>query len=182
MATESNVLALGAACPDFSLPSVDGKQYTLQDFSKSRGLLVAFICNHCPYVKAIENRLIDLAKAFSNAELQVIGICSNDASLYPEDAPLELLRRWQQKNYGFPYLVDEGQEVARAFVAACTPDLYLYDQERKLYYLGRLDDNWKDATRVKSHDLRAAVDGLMRGEPPLKEQINAIGCSIKWKG
>jgi len=181
MAIESHVLALGAACPDFSLPSVDGKKYALKDFAKSKGLLVAFICNHCPYVKAVEDRLLAIAKAFSEADLQVVGICSNDAGLYPEDAPLELLRRWEQKQYGFPYLVDEAQDVARAFDAACTPDLYLYDHNRKLYYHGRIDDNWKDASQVHNHEMKEAIKALLRGDAPPKNQMNTIGCSIKWK-
>lgn len=182
MATESQNIALGSPCPPFTLPSVDGKNYSLSDFAKSKGLLVAFICNHCPYVKAIEDRLIALSKAFMVEDIQVVGICSNDAAAYPEDAPEALLKRWEQKDYGFPYLVDESQEVAKAFGAACTPDLYLYDQNRTLYYHGRLDDNWKDASSVAREDLKNAMMALVRGELAPSNQKSAIGCSIKWKG
>lgn len=181
MAIESHVLALGADCPDFLLPSVDGKKFALRDFADSKGLLVAFICNHCPYVKAIEDRLLALARAFDTADLQVVGICSNDANSYPEDAPMELLRRWEQKQYGFPYLVDESQTVARDFDAVCTPDLYLYDQDRRLYYHGRLDDNWKDPAQVHRHEMKEAIDALLRGDAPFVNQVPSMGCSIKWK-
>lgn len=181
MAIESKKIALGSPCPSFSLRSVDNRRYSLSDFVPSKGLLVAFICNHCPYVKAIEDRLIALAKSFPVQDLQVVGICSNDPVGYPEDAPEELLRRWKQKNYGFPYLVDEDQRVALAFGAACTPDLFLYDQNRKLYYHGRLDDNWKDPSRVTKEELKEAIQSLVKGDPAPQEQINAIGCSIKWK-
>jgi peroxiredoxin len=181
MALQSHALSLGSKCPKFSLPSVDGKQYSLGDFASSKGLLIAFICNHCPYVKAVEDRLIALARAFPKDQLQMVGICSNDADSYPEDAPAELLRRWQAKNYGFPYLVDEAQEVARAFDAACTPDLYLYDEKRTLYYHGRIDDNWKDPSAVTKEELKEAIKALVRGDPAPMPQLNTIGCSIKWK-
>lgn len=181
MATESNKMSLGSECPSFSLRSVDERAYTLDDFSESKGLLVAFICNHCPYVKAIEGRLIALSKTYSKNDVQVVAICSNDSTNYPEDAPLELLRRWREKDYGFPYLVDDSQIVAKSFDAACTPDLFLYDAERKLYYHGRLDDNWKEPSQVKIHDMKIAIDALLKGEPAPAIQIPALGCSIKWK-
>lgn len=181
MAIASHEIPLGTLCPEFSLPSVDGKLYAKTDFAKSKGLLVAFICNHCPYVKAIEDRLVAIAHAFDVSDLQVVGVCSNDAVEYPEDAPLELLRRWREKDYGFPYLIDEEQDVARAFKAACTPDLYLYDQDRRLYYHGRIDDNWKDESQVTKDEMRNAIQMLLRGERPPADQVNTIGCSIKWK-
>jgi peroxiredoxin len=181
MAITSNELPLGSLCPDFSLPSVDGKHYARDDFGKSKGLLIAFICNHCPYVKVVEDRLIALAKAFSETELQMVAICSNDASEYPEDAPAELFERWKHKDYGFPYLVDEEQRVAIAFKAACTPDIFLYDQARKLYYHGRIDDNWKDASKVTKEELKEAIQSLVRGEAAPTTQVNTIGCSIKWR-
>jgi hypothetical protein len=132
-------------------------------------------------VKAVEDRLLALAHAFPVADLQTVAICANDPEAYPEDAPAALLERWRAKNYGFPYLVDENQEVAKAFDAACTPDLYLYDQKRRLYYHGRLDDNWKDAAEVTKEDLKDAVRALLAGKEPPSSQINTIGCSIKWK-
>jgi peroxiredoxin len=181
MAIESKALPIGSACPNFSLPSVEGKRYARDDFAKSKGLLVAFICNHCPYVKAVEERFLAIAHAFSAHDLQVVAICSNDAIEYPEDAPAQLLKKWKQKNFGFPYLVDEAQDVARMFKAACTPDLYLYDQGRKLYYHGRIDDNWKDASKATTEDLKDAIIALLHDAPPPAPQFNSIGCSIKWK-
>jgi len=181
MPIQSHPIQLGTPCPDFSLPSVDGNHFSRDDFAQSKALLVAFICSHCPYVKAIEERLLVLAQSFSPSELQVVGICSNDASEYPEDSPEQLLIHWRDKNFDFPYLIDESQAVARAFKAACTPDLYLYDAGRKLYYHGRLDDNWKEPLLVTREELAEAVEGILQGEPAPQDQMNAIGCSIKWK-
>jgi peroxiredoxin len=164
MALTSNELAIGTPCPSFTLPSVDGKTYSLSDFSNNRALLVAFICNHCPYVRAIEDDLI----ALKIEGLQVVAICSNDASKYPEDAPEALLKRWHEKNYGFPYLIDATQEVAKKFDAVCTPDLFVYDSDRKLYYHGRLQE------------LASAVQDLLAGKPAPVNQQHSIGCSIKW--
>lgn len=164
MALTSNEIALGTPCPSFTLPSVDGNVYSLSDFDIKPALLVAFICNHCPYVKAIEDDLLNL-----NIDgLQVVAICSNDPVRYPEDAPEALLQRWQEKGYGFPYLIDQSQEVAKAFGAACTPDLFVYDHSRQLYYHGRIQK------------LPAAVEDLLAGRPAPNSQIQSIGCSIKW--
>jgi len=181
MAITSYDIGLGKSCPSFFLASVDGKNYDLDAFENATGLLIAFICNHCPYVQAIEDRLLSLAHAYAPKGIQTVAICSNDWKSYPEDAPKELLERWKKKSYGFPYLIDEVQTVAKAFDAACTPDLYLYDQSRKLFYHGRLDDNWKDAAKVKHQDLKASMDALLAGKEPLKVQHPTIGCSIKWK-
>ncbi len=164
MALTSHELALGTPCPPFTLQSVDGKTYSLQDFAQSKALMVAFICSHCPYVRAIEDDLL----ALKLDGLQIIAICSNDASKYPEDAPEALLKRWREKNYGFPYLVDSTQEVAKKFDAVCTPDLFVYDSNRKLYYHGR----WQE--------LESAVKDLLAGKPAPKNQQHSIGCSIKW--
>ena len=181
MAISSYDLGIGKDCPSFYLPSVDKKNYDLNSFSKSKGLLVAFICNHCPYVQAIEDRLLTLARTYALEKIQTIAICSNDWHSYPEDTPENLHKRWQGKAYGFPYLLDETQEAARAFKAACTPDLYLYDGARKLFYHGRLDDNWKDQTQVKNQDLKEAINSLLAGKNPPSLQHPTIGCSIKWK-
>lgn len=179
--TYSNEPKLGESCPEFSLPSVDGKQYALKDFGNSSGLLVAFICKHCPYVVAIEDRLLALANRFDTKNLQVVAICSNDSYDYPEDSPESLCNHAKEKGYSFPYLVDESQEVAHAFGAVCTPDLFLYDSNRKLYYHGQLDDNWKDESAVESQDLKNAVSEMLSGNPPPEEQKPSMGCSIKWK-
>lgn len=181
MAITSEKLEIGSACPDFELDSVDNKKYRLSDFKQSKGLLVAFICRHCPYVLAIEDRLLQLAHSYEVAQLQTVAICSNDAVQFPEDGPKSLLQRWQEKNYQFPYLVDEDQMVAKEFDAACTPDLYLYDQNRRLFYHGRLDDNWKEPAKVTSYDLKQAVDALLSDQDPPENQKPTMGCSIKWK-
>lgn len=178
---ESTQQEIGTSIPGFSLKSVDGKEYTNDSFNESQALLMAFICNHCPYVQAIEDRLLALAKAYSVQNLQVVGICSNDPAHYPDDAPEQLLKRWREKDYGFPYLFDETQEVAKDFDAVCTPDLFLYDQNRELYYHGRLDDNWKEPSQVKHQELKEAVDQLLAGDLPPKVQHPAMGCSIKWR-
>jgi peroxiredoxin len=181
MPIQARQLEIGKPCPPFSLPSVDGRRYELASFDKSQALLVAFICNHCPYVLAIEDRLLQIARSFSVEELQTVAICSNDWAQYPEDAPDKLLERSLRKEFGFPYLIDENQAVAHRFDAVCTPDLFLYDHERKLFYHGRIDDSWKDASKATSNEMHYAIELLLAGEDPPLEQHPTIGCSIKWK-
>lgn len=166
--TANESIELGTACPNFRLESVDSKTYTLSDFSKSKALLVAFICNHCPYVMKIEDQLLALARNNSIEDLQLIGICSNDPERYLEDSPANLLKRWREKNYGFPYLLDTTQMIAKDFNAVCTPDLFLYDSKRRLYYHGCIEG------------MQNAVDNLIVGTKPSKNQKASIGCSIKW--
>lgn len=179
--TYSPAGTLGAPCPDFALPSVDGKTVSLADFAKAPVLVVMFICNHCPYVKAIEDRLLTLTRDLSPRGAAFLAICSNDSVDYPEDAPGELFTRWREKNYGFPYLIDNEQTVARAFAAVCTPDLFVYDHHRKLCYRGRLDDSWRDPQRVTRQELRIALEQILAGQPVLAPQNPAMGCSIKYK-
>jgi peroxiredoxin len=138
---------LGKKCPDFRLHSVDGEIFSLDDFSGAKILVFFFICNHCPYVKAVEDRLIHLGQTYPPKQVAFIAICSNEPSEHPEDAPAELLKRWHEKSYPFPYLVDDTQKVARAFGAVCTPDIFVYDGNRKLSYRGRLE---KCGPRAKS--------------------------------
>jgi peroxiredoxin len=172
---------LGSPCPDFKLPSVDGKSYALGDFAGSKVLVIAFICNHCPYVKAIEDRLLTLPRGYKAGDFQLVAICSNDPSDYPEDSPAELHRRWREKSYSFPYLIDESQAVARSFGAVCTPDFYVYGPDRRLAYRGRLDDSWKNAAQVRRQELKDAVDALVAGKSLNSPQNPSMGCSIKWK-
>lgn len=172
---------LGKKCPPFRLHSVDGGIFCLDDFSGAKVFVVFFICNHCPYVKAVEDRLIQLGKEYGPKEVAFAAICSNDPTEYPEDAPAELLKRWHEKSYPFPYLVDDTQKAAKNFGAVCTPDIYVYDQKRKLSYRGRLDDSWKNPDRVQKRELKMAIDTLLRDEAPSAEQIPTMGCSIKWK-
>jgi peroxiredoxin len=181
VAIQSDLVQIGLPCPSFDLPAVDGAERSLSSYSGSEALLVAFICAHCPYVQAIEQRLIDLPKLFKKEELALVGICSNDSKDYPQDAPKALYERWKSKGYTFDYLVDESQAVARAFGAVCTPDFFLYDSGRSLYYRGRMDDNWKQPDAVRTHDLADAIRALLAGKPAPKTQIPSMGCSIKWR-
>lgn len=178
--TSENV-EVGTPAPDFSLPSVDGKTFRLADFKDAKALVVMFICNHCPYVVAVEDRIIELNRDYRDKGVQLVGICSNDPTDYPDDAPGRLLKRWQDKSYGFPYLVDASQDVAKAYGAVCTPDIYVFDGDRKLAYHGRIDDNWKEPGKVIRRELRAALDALLSGGRPDPAQNPSMGCSIKWK-
>ena len=181
MAVETPPPELGAPCPDFHLPAVDGKSYARADFAARPVLVVMFICNHCPYVKAVEGRLIALHREFEGKGVQLVAICSNDAETYPDDAFDKLAARWREKEYGFPYLHDEAQDVARAFGAVCTPDIFVYDRDRRLAYRGRIDDSWKDETRVVRRELAEALEALVAGGKPAPEQWLSMGCSIKWR-
>jgi peroxiredoxin len=181
MAVESTAARTGTGCPDFDLPAVDGKRYRRDDFAAAPVLAVMFICNHCPYVKAVEDRLIALAREYGPRGVQLVGVCSNDAVSYPDDAFDKLAERWRSKGYGFPYLHDESQAVARAFDAVCTPDIFVYDKERRLAYRGRIDDSWKDPARVTRRELAEAFDALLAGRAPSGDQKPTLGCSIKWK-
>ena len=181
MAVETPPPELGAACPDFRLPAVDGKTYARDDFRDKPVLVVMFICNHCPYVKAVEDRIIGLARELEARGVQFVGVCANDAAHYPDDAFEKLAERWRDRSYGFPYLHDEAQDVARAFGAVCTPDIFVYDRERRLAYRGRIDDSWKDEGRVTRRELAAAIEALVAGKRPSPEQRPSMGCSIKWK-
>ena len=181
MAVETPPPELGAACPDFHLPAVDGKSYARDAFRDNPVLVVMFICNHCPYVKAVEDRLVRLAREFAPRGVQFVAVCSNDAESYPDDAFDKLGARWREKGYGFPYLHDEAQDVARAFGAVCTPDIFVYDRERRLAYRGRIDDSWKDESQVKRRELAAALEALAAGGKPSPDQRPSMGCSIKWR-
>jgi cytochrome oxidase Cu insertion factor (SCO1/SenC/PrrC family) len=170
---------LGSPMPDFDLPAVDAKRLKSAQLT-TRPTVIMFICGHCPYVLAIEQRLIDLAHAFQD-RVHFVGICSNDWRDHPEDTPEALLRRWQDKRYGFPYLLDATQAVAQAFGAVCTPDIFVYDAQQKLCYRGRLDDAWKNPSAVRRQDLKLALEQLLSNRMPAAEQIPSMGCSIKWR-
>lgn len=171
---------LGSPCPDFKLPAMDGKTYQLKDFMNGSPLVVMFICNHCPYVKAIEDRLIQLGQDLKKEDINVIGICSNDEKGYPEDSFENLKKSFFEKKYSFVYLHDKTQKVAQAFGAVCTPDFFIFDQHQKLAYRGRLDDAWKDPQAVTKRDLYEAAMKLKTENKIPKEQISSMGCSIKW--
>lgn len=176
----SEKIILGSKAPSFNLPSVDGQRYSLSAF-QNQILAVMFICNHCPYVKAIEDRILRLVRDFEKRGVAFVGICSNDAENYPDDSPASLKARWIEKSYGFPYLIDEDQSTARAYGAVCTPDLYVYNAKHELVYHGRLDDNWQEPSKVTRSDLRLALEALLKNIPPDASQVSSMGCSIKWK-
>lgn len=181
MATESKPVELGFPCPDFRLPSVDGPTVARDDLASTPVLGVFFYCNHCPYAKAIEGRLIELERDYRDGGFRFVAICANDAATYPEDSFPNMKKRAEARGYGFPYLHDESQSVARAFGAVCTPDLYVFDRDRRLAYHGRLDDSPMDPSKVKRRELPEAVDALLGGRAPDPHQNPCIGCSIKWK-
>ncbi|HEX7673049.1 MAG TPA: thioredoxin family protein [Bdellovibrio sp.] len=172
---------IGNACPEFTLPAVDGRTYSLKDFSNGKPLVVVFICNHCPYVKAIEDRLITLGSDLKAQGVNVVAICSNDAADHPEDSFENLQKRAKEKNYSFTYLHDESQAVAHKFGAVCTPDYFVYDGSLKLTYRGRLDDSWKDPAKVTKRELYEAVQVLLKNGIVSDDQTASMGCSIKWK-
>jgi peroxiredoxin len=181
MAVQAPPADLGAACPNFHLPGVDGKAHARDDFGASPVLTVMFICNHCKYVKSVEDRIVRLVREFENRGVTFVGICANDAEGYPEDAFDKIAERWREKGYGFPYLYDEAQDVARAFGAVCTPDIFVYGRDRRLAYRGRIDDSWQDEALVKRRELAEALEALIAGRQPSPEQRPSMGCSIKWR-
>ena len=180
--TESTMLELGTVAPDFALRDVvTGKTVRRDDYRGQKGLLVIFICTHCPYVKHIEKGLSQLGADYEG-KLGIVAISSNDAEHYPDDNPAGLKRQAQTFDFKFPYLYDESQEIARAFKAACTPDLYLFDGDFKLVYRGQFDGSRpSNSLPVTGENLRAALDAVIRGEKPDADQRASIGCNIKWK-
>ena len=181
--TPSNMLPLGTQAPDFTLPDViSGKEVTLADVVGPNGLLVMFICNHCPYVKHVQEQLVALGRDYMDKGIGMVAISANDAEAYPDDAPdkmREEARKWQ---YPFPYLYDESQQVAKAYDAACTPDFYLFNNKLELVYRGQLDDSRPgNDIPVNGKDLRQAMDDLLAGNPISPEQKPSMGCNIKWK-
>lgn len=181
--TPSTMLPLGTAAPDFSLPEVTtGKQIGLSDLSAAKALLVTFICRHCPYVKHIQEGLAEFGRDYSGKSIGIVAISANDASEYPEDRPESLREMALSLNFTFPYCYDESQETARAYSAACTPDFFLFDENRILVYRGQFDDSrpGKDVP-VTGSDLRSAVDAVLAGKPVSEDQKPSIGCNIKWR-
>ena len=167
--------------PDFSLKGTDGKIYTLKDVGCEKGLVVMFICNHCPYVKAIIDKIVRDTFELKAQGINSIAIMSNDPKEYPEDSFENMKKLADEKNFPFPYVIDETQEVAKAYGAVCTPDFFVYDDRNLLVYRGRLDDSWKDETKVSKYELKEAVMKILSGEKKFKS-IPSMGCSIKWKG
>ena len=177
--TESTMVELGSKAPYFNLPNTNGKHVSIEHF-KAEVLVVIFTCNHCPYAKAVEDRLIKLGNNYSG-KADFVLINSNDVENYPADSPKKMAELSRNKNYPFPYLFDETQEVAREYNAVCTPDIFLYNDERKLEYRGRLDDNWQNPNRVTREELKMAIDSVLSGNTIEFKQIPSMGCNIKWK-
>jgi peroxiredoxin len=178
------MLPLGTSAPNFKLPDPSGKLVSLEDdnFKNASALLVAFFCNHCPFVKHIQKQFAALAKEYQARGVAVVAISSNDVENYPQDAPAKMAEESKQAGYTFPYLYDESQQVAKAYRAACTPDLYLFDRDRRLVYRGQFDDSRPGNGRpVTGADLRTALDAVLAGRAVPGIQKPSIGCNIKWK-
>ncbi len=179
--TYSNGMATGTAAPPFSLPGVDGKTYSLESFAGAELLVVIFTCNHCPYSKAVEQRLVALQDDYRGRGVQLVAINPNDAQAYPDDSFEHMVERAREMHFNFPYLRDESQQVARAYDAACTPDIFVFNRARALIYNGRLDDNWQHADKVLRSDLRLVLDAALAGRAFDFGPVHSMGCSIKWK-
>lgn len=175
-------LPIGAKAPDFSDPNIDGKIISLKDFADAPTLLIMFICNHCPYVQHLREHLAQLVKEYQAEGVAVVGINSNDVERYPDDAPDKMAEVAKRYGFTFPYLLDESQEVAKAYRAACTPDFFLFDKERKLIYRGQYDDSRPNNNiPVTGKDLRTALDAALADRPVPQDQVPSLGCGIKWK-
>ncbi len=180
--TPSTMLELGTQAPDFHLKDTGSKEVGLNDFADKPALLVVFMCNHCPYVKHIADAFSAFADEYQPKGLGVVGISANDAVNYPDDGPEKMAEEAKMRGYTFPYLYDAQQEVAKAYRAACTPDFFLFDGERKLVYRGQFDASRPgNDTEVTGADLRQAADKILAGEIPDADQVPSIGCNIKWK-
>lgn len=180
--TPSTMLPLGTTAPDFQLPDTNGKMVSLVDFKDAPALLVLFICNHCPYVKHIRAELAELGRDYLAKGVAIVAINSNDAVNYRDDSPEKMKQEVKSAGYIFPYLYDETQSVAKAYRAACTPDIFVFDKNLKLVYRGQLDDSRPgNDIPVTGEDLRAALDAVLAGQLIPENQTPSIGCNIKWK-
>ncbi len=183
MAVTSTMLPLGTTAPKFDLPdTATGDMVSIDDFADAKGLLVMFICNHCPYVQHIRHGLVELGNDYANGDLGIVAISSNDPAAYPTDGPEEMAREAREFGYRFPYLYDESQEVAKAYTAMCTPDFFVFGRDRTLVYRGRFDETRPNTIgKVTGADLRLAIDAVLNDDPVSEEQFPSMGCSIKWK-
>ena len=177
------MISLGTKAPELQLPdTVSGKNLSLQDLKSEKATLIMFICNHCPFVKHVNDQLVNLANDYIPKGISFIAISSNDIVNFPDDSPEKMKQRAKELGYSFPYLYDESQEVARAYDAACTPDFFIYDKDLRLVYRGQLDDSRpSNGISVTGKDIRAALDDLLAGKTIPAEQKPSIGCNIKWK-
>ena len=180
--TPSTMQPLGTQAPDFRLPATNGSMIGLDDFAESPVLLVVFLSNHCPFVKHLRVELADLVRELQPRGLAAVGINANDVEAYPDDSPEAMVREVEQVGYTFPSLFDESQEVAKTYGAACTPDFFLFDGDRRLVYRGQFDASRPgNDVPVTGRDLRAAIEALLGGEAPSEDQTPSVGCNIKWR-
>lgn len=179
--TYSNGMPLATPAPQFHLRGTDGIEYSLDSFADSDVVVVIFTCNHCPYAQAVEDRLIAFQEAFMGRGVQLVAINSNDTEAYPADNFEAMKRRAKEKKYNFPYLLDATQATARAYDAACTPDIFVFDGDRKLRYNGRFDDNWQHPEQVTQRDLERAVECVLADRPVDFKAVPSMGCNIKWR-
>jgi peroxiredoxin len=181
-ATNSFMVPVGTPAPDFSLPSVNGSKVSLGDFTDAPALLVIFLSNHCPYVRRVESGIGTVTASYANRGLATVGICSNDVTTHPDDDAAHLTEQAARAGFTFPYLIDESQEVARAYRAACTPDFFLYDANRRLAYRGEFDGaRPSNDVPADGASLRAALDKVLAGEAVPEPHSPSLGCNIKWK-
>ena len=176
-----STLKIGSTIPDFNLKATDGDQYSLESFKDKKILVIIFSCNHCPYVQAYEERMKKIQSGFESKGVQLLAVNANDDSAYPDDSFENMKKRAEEKQFNFPYLRDDEQEVAAAFNATHTPEIFVFDELRKLAYHGKIDDNWKEPDRVKNRYLEDAIKELLQGKDISVPETFSIGCTIKWK-
>jgi peroxiredoxin len=180
--TSSTMTPLGTEASSFSLPDPEGRVYSLDDFDEADAYLVMFICNHCPFVKHVREELARIGEDYLPRNVAIFAINSNDFDRHPDDSPARMKEEAETWGYRFPYLIDSDQSVAKAYGAACTPDFFLFDSERRLVYRGQLDDSRPSNDKpVTGSDLRAALDAVLTGEPVSDDQTPSIGCNVKWR-
>lgn len=177
----TNTLKIGSPAPDFNLLGIDDKKYSLASFKDKKALIVIFSCNHCPYVQAYEDRIKQIQKDYQSKGVEVIAINSNEDKGYPEDSFENMKKRAAEQKFNFLYLRDEDQSVARAYDATHTPEIFVFDGDRKLAFHGKIDDNWQEPNKVKNHYLKSALDELLAGKEISVPETFTIGCTIKWK-
>jgi len=177
----TNNLKIGSSAPDFDLQGVDGKKYSLGYYKDNKALIVIFSCNHCPYVQAYEDRIKQIQEDYKSKGVVVVAINSNEDSGYPEDSFENMKKRASEKKFNFPYLRDDEQSVARAYDATHTPEIFLFDKNKKLAFHGKIDDNWQEPKKVQNHYLKNALDELLTGKEISVPETFTIGCTIKWK-
>lgn len=177
----TNKLKIGSTAPNFNLEDVDGKKYSLSSFSDKEALIIIFSCNHCPYVQAYEDRIKQIQEDYKNKRVTVVAVNSNEDVNYPDDSFDNMKKRANEQKFNFLYLRDEDQSVARAYDATHTPEIFLFDKERKLVFHGKIDDNWQEPKKVQNHYLKNALEELLAGKEISVPETFTIGCTIKWK-